>query len=50
MKPQSIVVALVVLLIVAAILPSPKCGRGCKNLLQHIVEHELATLISGLLA
>lgn len=50
MKPQQIGTAVVVLLVVAAILPSPQCGRGCKNLLQHIAEHELGNLIAGLLA
>jgi hypothetical protein len=50
MKPHEVATAVVVLLIVAAILPSPQCGRGCRNLLQHIVEHELANLIPGLLA
>lgn len=50
MKSQQIVVAVVVLLIIGMILPSPRCGRGCKNLLQHIAQHELGNLIAALLA
>jgi hypothetical protein len=50
MKPQSILTTVVILLVIAAILPSPQCGRGCRNLLQHIAQHELANLIAALLA
>jgi hypothetical protein len=47
---KQILVALLILGGVALVAPSPRCGRGCKNLLQHIAEHELGNLLSALLA
>jgi hypothetical protein len=31
----------------AAMMMDPKCDRGCKNNLQHLLEHELKFFLSG---